>query len=318
MGLFPRNLLEYVALQGIPVGPNSNIFLVDPANGSNSNPGTDFKHPLLTLPAAIAKCTTGQHDTIVVLGSATALTLTTALTWNLNLTHLIGMGAPTPYGKRTRIISGADDLSPLITISGYGCIFKNLRIVHEQADDTGSLVNVSLIAGAHRNFFENVEFAGCATASSAIDTGCSLKITAASENYFKDCVIGLDTIVQATGCMAMVVAGSGAARNRFDRCIFAGYAGHNNAGLVEVLDGTSMDRAWVFRDCEFINLGSNTMASAFIFTNPDNRWKRMFLINCWGHGFTDWDSANSGMLFSNMDIMTPGGVAGYLLASVVT
>jgi hypothetical protein len=318
MGLFPKNLLEYVALQGIPVGPKSNIFLVDPVNGSDSNSGANFKQPLLTLTAAKAKCTTGQHDTVLTLAGYDALSLTAALDWNLNLTHLVGIGAPTPYGKRTRIISGADNLSPLLTVSGYGCIFKNLRIVHEQTADTDSLVCVK-VTGA-RNFFENVEFAGNGTASSAIDGGASLEIAGAGagENYFKDCVIGLDTVVSATGLFAMVVSGSGAARCRFDRCIFAGYAGHANAGLVEVMDGTSIDRAWVFRDCEFINLGSSTMASAFLFHNPDARWKRMFLINCWGMGFTDWDKDNSGMLFSNMDIMTPGGVSGYLLASVVT
>jgi len=317
MGLYPRNLLEYVALQGIPVGPNSNIYLVDPANGNDKNPGTNFKAPLLTLPEAYDRCITGQHDTVLTLASAAALTLTEQLTWSKNLTHLLGLGAPTMYGKRTRIISGADDISPLVIFSGYGSIFKNLRIVHEQADDTGSLINAR-VSGA-RNHFENVEFAGNATASSAIDGGCSLEIaTGGAELLFKDCVIGLDTIEEATGCMAMVVSATGAARNRFDRCVFAGYANSTGAGLVEVNSGNSIDRAWVFRDCEFINLGTQTMASAFLFHNPDARWKRMLLIDCWGMGFTDWDKDNTGMLYSNMDIMTPGGVAGYLLASVVT
>lgn len=40
MGLFPRQLTEYVSLLGIPVGPYSNIYIVDPINGNDSNPGT--------------------------------------------------------------------------------------------------------------------------------------------------------------------------------------------------------------------------------------------------------------------------------------
>ncbi len=46
MGLFPKNLNEYLALQGIPRGPYSQVYIVDPANGSDSNPGTSFTQPL--------------------------------------------------------------------------------------------------------------------------------------------------------------------------------------------------------------------------------------------------------------------------------
>lgn len=319
MGLYPRAITEYLALAGIPRGPSSKLFLVDPVHGNAANSGDRWTSPLLTIAAAKALCTTGHHDAVLVVGSGTAITETAAIDWDLNLTHLVGLGTPSRYGKRTRIISGTDELSPFITVSGYGNIVKNLRIVHEQAADTGSLVNVRVTG--ERNVFDTVEFCGNATASSAINAGASLQIGAGgSENLFKDCVIGMDTVVSATGLMAIVVnASAAAARNRFEGCVIQGYAGSTAAGLVEFMNATAIDRALTFKDCEFLNLGTSTMASAFVFNGAqDATSKRVFLIDCVGMGFTDWDAGNTGMLFTNMDVLTPGGVAGYLLASVVT
>ena len=46
MGLYPKAITEYLALQGIPRGPNSNIYLVDPANGDDDNRGNNVQRPL--------------------------------------------------------------------------------------------------------------------------------------------------------------------------------------------------------------------------------------------------------------------------------
>ena len=64
MGLFPKEIKEYIALQGIPRGVNSNIYVVDPANGSDSNSGDRWTKPLASLAAAYAKCVDGQHDVV--------------------------------------------------------------------------------------------------------------------------------------------------------------------------------------------------------------------------------------------------------------
>jgi len=296
MGLFPKHVLEYIALAGIPRGPQSKIFVVDPAHGATGNTGESWGSPLTTVSAALAKCTTGHHDVVLVVASGTAITETAAVDWNLNLTHLIGIGTDTPHGKRTRIISGTDDLSPFITVSGYGCTFKNLRIVHEQADDTGSLICVKVTG--ERNRFESVEFCGNATESSALDTGCSLYLQGASECLFKDCVIGLDTIAEATGCMALVIHGSGGMnRTRFESCIFNAYANSTSVGFVESLGATGIDRMLVFKDCEFWNMGPQTIATAFVFGAVDYNYKRIALINCFKLGATDWDHANTGMVY---------------------
>jgi len=309
MSLYPKEIKEYLALCGIPRGPNSKYYLVDPVHGDDDNPGDRWTKPLKTVSAAEDLCVTGHHDTVLVAGSMTAVTETAAITWDKNLTHLVGLGAPTRYGKRTRIISGADGLSPWITISGAGCHFKNLRLVHEQASDATSLVCVRL--SGERNYFDNVEFCGNVDTAQAIDAGASLQIAAGgSENLFKCCTFGMDTVVSATGLMAIVVnASAGAARNIFEDCILHGYAGSTAAGLVEFMNATALDRAWIFKNCAFINLGTSTMASAFVFTGgTDPSSKRVLLLDCWKIGATDWDHANTGLIYMNMLIST--GVQG--------
>jgi hypothetical protein len=45
MGLYPKNIREYLDLQGIPYGPDSEAYLVDEVSGSDSNPGKTFESP---------------------------------------------------------------------------------------------------------------------------------------------------------------------------------------------------------------------------------------------------------------------------------
>ncbi len=309
MGLYPKEVLEYIALCGIPRGPQSKIYVVDPVHGDDDNPGDRWKQPFATLAAAEDACVTGHHDVVLVVGSLTAVEQDEALAWDKSLTHLIGLGAPGRFGKRTRIISAADDLSPWITISGSGCMFKNLRLVHEQADDADSLVCVKVTG--QRNVFENVEFCGNVAAAQAIDGGASLEIGAGgSENLWKNCTFGMDTTQGGTGLMAVVVdAGAGAARNRFEDCTFHAYAGDTAQGFVEFMNALALDRAWHFKDCEFVNLGGSTMASVFVFTGgTDPSSKRVLLNNCWKIGATDWDHGNTGLVYMDMPIST--GVQG--------
>ncbi len=315
--LYPREILEYVALSGIPRGPQSKFYVVDPVHGSDTNSGDRWTKPLATIGAAEALCVTGHHDTVIVVASGTAITETGQCVWDKNLTHIIGLGADTRYGKRTRVISGADDLSPFIIVSGYGCVWKNLRIVHEQAADTGSLVCVRV--SGERNVFENVEFAGPATTSSAIDGACALQISGGSENLFKGCAIGLDTVLSATGVMALVFAATGgAARNRFEDCSIIGYAGSTSAGLVELLGNSGIDRTTLFDRCEFVNLGTSTMASAFVIAAGfDPSSKRFLLKDCVGIGFADWEAAAQGAVYLSGGTQTAGGYTGLMQIATV-
>ena len=108
MGLYPRNLNEYVASMGIPRGPDSHAYLLDTENGLDTNSGKNWEKPLLTLAAAEAKCVANQHDTVLFLARATADNPAAAIGWDKDYTHLIGVGSDLPgLGQRCRVVAAA-------------------------------------------------------------------------------------------------------------------------------------------------------------------------------------------------------------------
>lgn len=311
MGLYPRNINDFLVLQGIPRGPNSQVYLVDPANGSDSNPGKSVESPLASIEAAYAKCTTGQHDTVLYISSTSGNNLAAAVTWSKNLTHLVGWCAPTMVGQRSRIFqtSTLTGASPLVTVSGYGSIFKNIY-AFQGVDDATSLINFSVTGG--RNYFENVHFAGGGHATQAINGGASLKLDGAEENTFVNCTIGVDTIDAATGMVGLLVDGA-ATRNRFIDCNFTMSAGNTGAAFVELADATAIDRYLEFKNCSFINTNFKNflMASAFVIPAiAANRNCSILLKDCMLHGVSTLDASDRGFLYGNMNDVTGADTSG--------
>jgi len=315
MGLFPKQVLEYLAQVGIPRGANSRIYVVDAANGDDDNAGDRWSLPLATVSAALAKCVSGRHDTVLVVASASAVNEDAAIVWNKNLTHLVGIGAPSHAAQRTRIVCNATGLSPFLTVSGYGCIFRNLYLWQGQ-DDATSLVAVSVTG--NRNYFENVHFAGGGHATQAIDGGASLLINGGSENRFIDCTIGVDTVDAGTGMAGLVFAATGgAARNLFERCRFTLQAGHAGAIFVELLGNSGIDRYQLFRDCVFINLSGTAMTQAFaVAAGFDPANKRILLTDCAKIGAGKWDNGDTGMIYGNMNAVTGADLSGNLVQMI--
>jgi hypothetical protein len=306
MGLYPE--IQRVGLTGIPFGPSSNVYFVDPANGSDSNDGLRPEKPLLTLLAAYNLCTTNQHDTVVLIGSGTANTLSAALDWSKSHTHLVGLVAPTNVAQRARItqLSTLTGASPLFTVSGSGCIFKDFYIFQGVADAT-SLINVSVTGG--RNYFENVHFAGGGHATQAIDGGASLKLDGAEENLFYRCTIGVDTIDAATG-MVGILLDTDAHRNEFKECRVRMRAGNAGAAFVEVADATGIDRDTLFDNCIFINNSTATdMTSAFVIPAMGEP-RSILLKDCMFHNVAKLDASDRGVLFGNMNAVTGADLSG--------
>lgn len=309
MSLFPKAIDEYLVLEGVPRGPNSNVYFVDAATGSNSYAGTSWKFPLATIAAAYAKCTDGQNDVVLVLGAASGNTLSAALVWSKSYTHLIGMCAPTRTGQRARIfqLSTLTGASPLITFSGQGCIVKNLYIF-QGVNDATSLIDVSVTGG--RNYFENVHFAGSGHSAQAIDGGHSLKLDGAEENTFVNCTFGVDTVDAVDG-VAPVLMDSEAHRNTFIDCIFRiRVAAGDTAAFVEVADATGIDRDTLFKNCTFINNSATSTASAFSIPAGMGAPRKLLLQDCMGVGITKWDANDRGVLFGNMNAVTGADLSG--------
>lgn len=252
MGLYPKSLNEYLTLIGIPRGPLSRIFIVDPQNGDDDNPGTTFQSPLASLAAALALCTTNRNDCVVMVGGPTADYPDAAIDWSLSYTHLVGLSADLQgMGQRCRIVNHADnDLATLFTVSGSGCIFRNVQWFDgKDKNEDAACVYVT----GSRNSFQNCFFAGMGHATPGARAGSySLKV-AGSENQFQDCTIGLDTIVRAAANSELIVSG---ARNRFIHCDLRSYSETAGKFLVKI-DAAADLRDVIFDDCLFFNYSVN-------------------------------------------------------------
>jgi hypothetical protein len=295
-------------LAGIPFGKNAKYYFVDPANGSDDNPGTRVDAPLATLLAAYNKCVANQHDTVFYIAGSSGINLSAALTWSKNYTHLIGVAAPTMVAQRARIfqLSTLTGASPLITISATGCIFKNLYIF-QGVDDATSLINVSVTGG--RNYFENVHFAGGGHASQAINGGASLKLDGAEENTFVDCTIGVDTVDAGDGMMGILFDGE-AHRNLFRNCVVRMRAGNGGAGFVEIADATGIDRDTIFDNCLFLNNSATDLTSGFVIPAGMGAPRKLLLKDCMVLGTGKLDANDRGVLYGNMNAVTGADTSG--------
>lgn len=257
MSLYPKNINEYLALIGIPRGPLSQVFVVDPVNGSDTYDGKHWTKPLASVTAAYAKCTADQHDVVVMVSGDTADTPSSAITWSKDYTHLVGLSSNLAgVGQRCRIVGTAgNDLTPIVTFSGKGCIVRNIQFFNGKDADSDS---GAVIVSGGRNEFYNCFFAGMGHATPAARAGSySLKVTG-EENKFERCAIGLDTITRGAANAELWIT-TGAARNTFLNCRFLSQS-ETAAKVLVKIDGANV---WwnEFENCIFQNFSVNWAAS---------------------------------------------------------
>lgn len=280
MGLFPRNLNEYVAAMGIPRGPLSQAYLVDPVNGDDDHNGLSWEKPLASLEAAEDLCTEDQHDAVLFLSGDTADYPTAAIAWDKDYTHLIGLSSDVyGVGQRCRVVmEAATAVTPVITFSGNGCIIKNMQFNQEKA--TGAASGVAIVTGS-RNYFENVFFMPPTSATAA---SYSLKMSG-SENVFKRCTIGQLTNFRSEASYGLWLHGAGAvSRNKFVDCDFLSWGGAATSNHVHVLiDADCVAVPWVtwFENCLFHNnFGGGTIQIQSIDDNSTAAGHQTILRNC--------------------------------------
>jgi hypothetical protein len=298
----------------LPDGKYGNIFVLDPTNGDDANPGDTFEKPFKTLTKAYAACVDGQNDVIVYVPGSSALTLSAALDWTKSYTHFVGLCAPTRTAPRCRIfqLSTLTGASPLLTISGSGNILKNLYVFQGVADAT-SLVNVKVTGG--RNYFENVHFAGGGHATQAIDGGASLMLDGAEENTFVNCTMGVDTIDAGDG-MVGILFDSEAHRNLFVNCVVRIRAGNAGAAFAEIADATGIDRDNIFDNCVFLNNSATSLTSGFVIPAGMGAPRKLLLKDCMILGTTKLDANDRGVLYGNMNAVTGADLSGVAVQMV--
>lgn len=299
---FPHGIASFgvpVMPLGVPASKRSQVFFVDPVDGNDGSSGS-FDSPLLSLVEAENRCIANQHDTVYLIArnntaASTTQYLTETLTWDKDLTHLVGIGTPSMLSQRARIAqkSTATGVSPLITVSASGCVFRNIQIFQGVNDNT-SLINVQVTG--QRNYFDNVHFAGGGHTAMAIDGGCSLFLDAAEENVFNNCTIGVDTIGAGNG-YAQLVFDNEAKRNVFKSCRFIIEASHSGAFFLEVLAVDGISHWNLFDDCFFYN-ASSTVTIAEGAQLPAITTNGILLMkNCLAHKITKWDNDDRGKLY---------------------
>lgn len=262
--------------------PGGNKYYVNPASGNDNDDGTTPATALASVTAAYNKTTSGNNDVVFFIGGATADTLTTALTWANSYTHLIGLSVPLPgEGQRCRVIGGATtDLTSVITVSGSGCFFSNLKIANETDADADS---GALIVTGSRNVFYNCMIAGMLHATPGARAGSYSLTLSGSENFFERCTIGADTITRAAANADLLVTGG--ARNRFWDCEITSQSDTPGHFAVAI---SNMDRFIEFKDCLFSNFSINwatDLTDAFNITVVSTHYVRL-RGNCQFIGYT--------------------------------
>jgi hypothetical protein len=295
--LYARTVAGLLALTGQFSGQS---FFVDPANGSDLNPGTSASKAVDTLAAALALCVAGRGDIVYLIsdGSTTGTArLTANLDWNKNNTHLVGVSSGVNISNRSRIAPETAGLTfaNFFTVSASGCLFQNLQWFHGFALGAASAICLTVTGG--RNAFVNCHIAGMGSTdgADAQDAGSrNLKISGPGENQFVNCTIGLDTIARTVANASVEFAG-GAPRNVFKNCRFLFFAtGAGVLGVKVALAGGS-DRWQEFDNCAFINAikSGAGLAMTGVTILAANIGGLIYFRNCDNVGCGPWGSSDA-------------------------
>lgn len=239
-----------------------NYFWVDATNGSDGNTGgpTD---PLKTLTAALALCTAGNNDVVLFSGT---ITLTAALAWSKSNTHLIGLGPELSRSAQLSVANVAATtgaFSPLVNVTGSKCYFRNIYALSGIAQ---AATQVCWAEAGGSNTYENCTFNQVGHATAGAQAGNRALTIASLSNTFKNCVIGSDQIVRATGASSTVGFLATAGDNRFFDCVFAVWSSVATVTHF-VAATTTMSGFTTLHNCTLVNnlqgAGGTALTAAF-------------------------------------------------------
>jgi hypothetical protein len=240
------------------------VYFVNGDFGNDGYSGTSPQQCIKSLDVAYNKCAGGNNEIIYLIGGTAAVSYSSAiasggagLVWAKNYTHLIGLAAPTALGQRARITNGVSTvlLTPLMTVTGKGCLFQNFEIANVGSHATSAAV--CLLAQGDRNAYINLQIAGGTAAATAANSAMrSLVIDGQSggnngEQLFKHCYIGTTT-QQRGSTSAELELENQAARVTFEDCTFALTASVTTSLCVQIDANGILDHV-VFENCKFIN-----------------------------------------------------------------
>ena len=314
---------------GLPF--TGNYYFVDPVNGADGNEGS-VELPLKTLYGALAKCTAGNNDVVILVGngaSSGSARLSTALAqtidstatagrlnWNKDATHLIGVCAPTGVAQRARIApptgtytAATFNSDAFINVTASGCYFANISVFC--GFSTGSASMIAWTDSGARNAYSNVNIYGMADAASAGGANArSLKLNGGGEHSFVNCTLGGDTVARGAANATVELAG-GTARNTFVDCVFPFQCSAGTPIGLKVGAASGMDRYALFKGCSFINnVGSTSTTMTALATLASSAGGQVVIQNSAMIGVGEFgsDAASLGQIY--VDMAAPSASAG--------
>lgn len=321
---FPNGVSSF----GVPVFGSGNLitqgnfYFVKPSSGDDGNDGKSPTTAVKTVSHALSLCTAGQNDTVFLFAESNTAASTTdyqssALAWNKDLTHLIGVCAPSAVSQRARIANTASsNLATVMTISANGCRFENIQILN--GDDNASALMACTITG-DRNYFLNVHFAGCAGGTTQANTANAgdVKIDGGDENVFERCTFGVDTISRGANCVGNILFDGAATRTQFVDCLFQEYLLAAGCPHVTIADTTAIDRWQIFKNCLFVSESTNkTIDMTEVFDIPAGIAQgKIALFNCAtldDGGAPVWTAGTEGIIWANMIAPTASAAGGFM------
>ncbi len=236
-----------------------------------------------TINSALASCSSGRNDVVLITPESHSQSAT--ITWSKNMTHLVGMYGPGRLNLRPRIGHSAA-LSPLLTVSGYGCTFANFYMMYGYGTSTTDLNAVNITG--NRNTFANCHIGSPMQEPQANSENFKVinieeeSAGAGLEHYFYKCVIGVETVPWTNGVMCRY---AGTPRLVFEDCIFLMSADNSQ---VKFIDGTSGDGAGfvIFKNCIGLNRSTTALTVAIGSTGIASA-TRYVLLNSGFAGVTD-------------------------------
>ncbi len=287
--IYPEDIAGIVGLPSV-----GNIIYVDPTSGSDTaNPGTASNNALATVGAAYDKCTSGNHDVVIIApsGGSGRTTETTAITWGKRFTHIIGSAAPTAQDPRAGLNFSS---TGSITFSENGCLVKNITL-------TGTAdVNVPVTLSGSYNSFLGVDFKGSLNDTTGDDaTARALYINGGQENTFSVCTFGSDTFMRSAA-NATIEFANAASRNVFYSPRFVMASDAQTPVHIKFTGTSAIDRWVEFNDSLWYNFTANdaTKLTACMNLSAQTttghvimRGEKMLV------GITDWEAADSGRIY---------------------
>lgn len=268
MGLtnFPHGITSF----GVPVLPlngfatQGKTMFVKPSSGSDGNSGKSPDKAFKTLAKALSVADADKNDIVFLIAESNSASGTTdyqstALDWNKDGVHLIGVNAGSMIGQRSRIAQTSTVLTieDLFTVSADGCIIANIEIYQGVASSTATSPRAMVVSGM-RNRIINCQISGNGDTAGSTDTAGarSLAVTGA-ENTFQHCYIGLNTVIRATQTTELYVTTGG--RNIFEDCMIDSYT---SLSTFKAFTAGAPDRFVLFKDCIFNAVQNITSAVA--------------------------------------------------------